>query len=68
MKAIAISVIHLGRQPAELAQDGKTVVKLPVVEIIQPGAEFEADDKDVEGFVAAGAARAAPPAPKPGKS
>lgn len=59
MKAIAVATIHLGRKPAEMAQDGKTVIKPPVIEVIAAGQEFEADDKEVKSLIESGAARAA---------
>lgn len=59
MKAIAISTIYLGRKPAEMASDGKTVAKPPVIEVIPAGAEFDADDREVKDLIKSGAARSA---------
>ncbi len=57
MKAIAIAAIHLGPKAGKMSPDGKSVVRQPVIEVVPPGQEFEADDKEVKNLIEVGAAR-----------
>ncbi|MER9625043.1 MULTISPECIES: hypothetical protein [unclassified Mesorhizobium] len=58
VKAVALSTVHLCKTPGEKSPDGKTIRRAEI-EAKAPGSIFDVDKKQLDDFIAKGAARPA---------
>ena len=58
VKAVALSTVHVCKQPGEKNAEGR-VTKKAVVDVVRPGQIFEADEKSFKELEASGSVRTA---------